>query len=292
MSGKFHDRPIERTRVFYGINALVLLYVVLYLEHESSAQEPIGDIERLAQHRQEPAKFIGNGIGIRVIEEGVYEGEFNGDEPDGKGILLFANDVLYNGSFVRGKRTGYGSMTWPNGDVYEGLFFENDISGIGELYKRETGERYRGFFLNGQMQGSGEYEWLDGRRYVGSFYNNALEGRGDLYLPNGTVYRGHFSGDQRHGEGVLFGSDGTVEFQRWNRGSLIERTRVQLTDNCRLEIDGRLWMFRGVNCINGFAHGNGMAVRSDGFAYITNADVVLGRLVSGVVTELSPFELP
>ena len=283
-----HCRRYARCNLFRSC----LVTILLFIPYVSYAEVVTSIIERLSQYREEAATFEESEVGLKIVDEGIYEGEFSEDVPHGTGILLFDDDRVYQGGYVNGKRTGYGTLTWPNGDVYEGLFFQNDISGIGELFRKESGERYRGLFLNGLKQGSGEYEWLDGRRYVGSFHNDAQEGRGDYYLTNGTIYRGYFSNNQRHGEGVLFSNDGSIEFQRWNHGVLIERMRVQLTDHCRLEIEDRLWMFRGGNCINGLAHGLGMAVRSDGLAYITNAEVVLGSLVSGVITSLDPIEIP
>ena len=279
----------------YGLSSSCrscLVAILLFIPCACYAEVVATIIERLSLYREEVPNFEESEVGLKIVDEGIYEGEFSEDRPHGTGILLFDDDRVYQGGFVNGNRTGYGTLTWPNGDVYEGLFFQNDISGIGELFRKESGERYRGLFLNGLKQGSGEYEWLDGRRYVGSFHNDAQEGRGDYYLTNGTIYRGYFSNNQRHGEGVLFSNDGSIEFQRWNHGVLIERMRVQLTDHCRLEIEDRLWMFRGGNCINGLAHGLGMAVRSDGLAYITNAEVVLGSLVSGVITSLDPIEIP
>ena len=46
------------------------------------------------------------------------------------------------------------------------------------------------------------------------------------------------------------------------------------------------WMFRSESCINGLAHGEGLAVRVDGQAYVANGRFVLGRLVAGQVQNL------
>ena len=154
-----------------------LVTILLFIPCACYAEVVTSIIERLSQYREEAATFEESEVGLKIVDEGIYEGEFSEDQPHGTGILLFDDDRVYQGGFVNGKRTGYGTLTWPNGDVYEGLFFQNDISGIGELFRKESGERYRGLFLNGLKQGSGEYEWLDGRRYVGSFHNDAQEGR-------------------------------------------------------------------------------------------------------------------
>ena len=271
-----------------SFRTVLLVLIVLFMHPTSSAENLDQIIERLSSYRIEIPKDTAD-LTVAWINEGVYEGEMLDGIPHGQGILLYADNRVYQGLFVDGHREGYGSLDWPNGDKYEGMFLGNEITGLGELSHQETGERYKGFFLNGQKQGSGEYEWLDGRKYVGSFHEDEKEGRGDFLQTNGSVYRGHFSQDQFHGEGVLFRPNGAVVYQRWNGGRLLESIRVQLTENCRLEIEGRLWMFRGDSCINGLAHGDGLAVQSDGLAYIANAEIVLGQLVNGVKISLNPL---
>ncbi|MCY4656666.1 MAG: hypothetical protein OXC80_07595 [Gammaproteobacteria bacterium] len=278
--------PVDRTRLFVMCLPLSLLMAGVNL----MAAETVSQIfERLSPYR-DSALEIDSDEPIKRLEQGIYEGGFVNSKPHGQGILLYDDDRVYQGSFSEGVREGYGALTWANGDEFQGMFFGDEMTGLGEISHKATGERYKGFFLNGLKQGSGEYEWLDGRKYVGSFHEDAKEGRGDFLRSNGSIYRGYYADDELHGEGVLFTVNGAVEYQRWNGGRLLESIRVQLTENCRLQIEGRLWMFKGDNCINGLAHGKGLAVRSDGLAYISNAEIVLGQLVSGVKISLTPLK--
>ena len=54
----------------------------------------------------------------------------------------------------------------------------------------------------------------------------------------------------------------------------------------RLVIDGRPWMFESHDCVNGLAHGRGLAVSIDGDGVAPEARCVLGKLVEGRVRPL------
>jgi len=69
-------------------------------------------------------------------------------------------------------------------------------------------------------------------------------------------------------------------------GNLLEAWPIVESDRCRLNIDGAPWIFAGSSCINGRAHGTGIAVSVDGQAYIVNGRFVLGRLIQGDVKTL------
>jgi len=49
---------------------------------------------------------------------------------------------------------------------------------------------------------------------------------------------------------------------------------------------GRQWMFASTQCINGMAHGEGLAVSLDGRLLIPEGKFILGQLVGGNVLEI------
>ncbi len=49
---------------------------------------------------------------------------------------------------------------------------------------------------------------------------------------------------------------------------------------------GRQWMFDSTQCINGLAHGTGLAVSLDGRLLIPKGKFILGQMVSGSVLEI------
>ena len=76
------------------------------------------------------------------------------------------------------------------------------------------------------------------------------------------------------------------EIQQWRAGALqLERL---LVDNamCGLTHMGRQWMFASKQCINGLAHGDGLAASLDGRLLIPQGKFILGQLVSGNILEI------
>ena len=137
--------------------------------------------------------------------------------------------------------------------------------------------------------------WPNGNRYVGEFVDDERTGRGVFYWRDGTIYRGLFSDGRQNGWGIKKQPDGVSEVQLWENGALVESEVVAAVDRCNLQHDGRTWMFRSENCINGLAHGVGLMVSLDGDLVIPNGRSVLGKVVQGDYLELpseSQFNLP
>ena len=237
-----------------------------------------------------------------------YQGDFLDGQMHGKGTYSWADRRVYQGAFRNDKRHGSGTLRWPNGDQYVGDFLDNRRTGAGRFVSAEN-DVYEGEFLNDQRHGNGGYVWSDGRRYEGMFRDGVKSGMGVLTWPTGNKYEGQFLEDQRHGLGVLYWGDGTTYqglfalnqmngygvktipnevpvFQQWRMGDLLEAWPIVENDRCRLNIDDAPWIFSGGSCINGQAHGTGIAVSVDGQAYIVNGRFVLGRLIQGDVKTL------
>ena len=148
-------------------------------------------------------------------------------------------------------------------------------------YVWSDGRRYEGMFRDGVRSGVGVLTWPTGNKYEGQFLEDHRHGRGVLHWADGVIYRGLFSLNQMNGFGVKTAPNEMPTFQRWRMGDLIDEWPIVESERCRLNIDGIPWMFAGSSCINGTAHGDGIAVRVDGQAFIANGRFVLGRLVRG-----------
>ncbi len=111
--------------------------------------------------------------------------------------------------------------------------------------------------------------------------DDARAGLGVFFWRDGTVYRGQFGNDKMHGYGVKAQPDGALEVQRWDEGALQFSKPLVQADYCTLTMDGRDWMFESDECINGLAHGTGIATSLDGEQIIVDGRFVLGRMVEG-----------
>ena len=104
---------------------------------------------------------------------------------------------------------------------------------------------------------------------------------------DGTTYRGQFAADKMHGYVVKEQPDGSLELQQWNGGALQLSRPLAAEPRCLLEIDAEAWMFESPDCINGLAHGSGLAASLDGQQIVIDGRFVLGRLITGDVVRLN-----
>jgi hypothetical protein len=229
-------------------------------------------------------KRQGRGL-LRWPNGDVYEGGFVDNKMSGTGVFVWANQDRYAGNFVDGKRTGSGEFAWNTGERYVGEFVDGVLQGEG-TFEWPDGRRYVGPFTAGRKSGRGVFEWANGNRYVGEFADDARSGLGVFYWRDGTVYQGQFVGDQMHGYGVKEGPDGVMSLQHWELGSLAFSKPLTANPRCTLQLEDRQWMFDSVECINGLAHGAGLAASLDGQQIVVNGRFVLGNLVEGEIQVL------
>jgi hypothetical protein len=203
----------------------------------------------------------------------------------GVGDFQWANEDIYTGAFDRGKRTGRGTFVWHTGERYQGQFLDGVLAGQGTFIWPD-GRRFRGAFQGGVKTGRGIFEWPNGNRYEGLFSNDAREGLGVFMSRDGSVYRGQFAADKMHGYVVKRRPDGLLELQQWTEGALLFTRPLAAQPRCSLTIDTEPWMFESADCINGLAHGNGLAASLDGAEIVVDGRFVLGRLVRGDIETL------
>lgn len=153
---------------------------------------------------------------------------------------------------------GEGIFRWPDGRSFEGQFKAGMKSGYGVLISARNGNRYEGTFEQDVRSGLGVFQSRDG-----------------------TVYRGQFADDKMHGYVVKQSPENKLDLQKWQQGELELTIPLVASERCRLVIDGAPWMFESDECINGLAHGRGLAASLDGRRIIEDGRIVLGRLIEG-----------
>ena len=227
-----------------------------------------------------------NGPGIYLWADGDrYEGTFLNALPHGEGTYTWGDGRQYVGDFVEGKRQGQGELSWPNGDRFTGSFVDNERQGSG-LMRWHTGERYRGQFVAGDMHGQGAYLWPNGNRHVGTFDRDQRYGPGIFLRADGSSWSGVFLEGEPRGLGIERQKSGAITLQRRESGQLLEQTPVADNPRCRSLESPTVWMVQADDCINGLAHGNGIAATLNGEKLVANGRWVLGVLIDGAVQDL------
>ena len=197
----------------------------------------------------------------------VYEGGYENDQPHGDGVYIWPSGAQYQGQFVQGVRHGQGRFTWGPGNFYEGEYTLGERTGVGRRVR----------------QGETTYE--------GQYVKGVRQGEGRQREASGDNFSGWYEGGVRHGLGIRSRADGSRQLEHWRSGDLMDTWPLVANPRCALEADGASWMFLGEACIDGLAHGRGLAARLDGMALRAEARAVLGRLVGGETRRLMASDL-
>ncbi|MYH15809.1 MAG: hypothetical protein F4149_11610 [Gammaproteobacteria bacterium] len=259
----------------HAVSALVLVIFASVVEARSIELDN-GDV-----YEGDLVDGLRTGQGTYTWVDGrTYTGAFVADRRHGEGVLTWKNGNRYEGQFDGDRMHGQGVFTWSNGDRYEGTFARGRRSGSGR-FDWASGEGYVGEFVNGELHGQGLFTWPNGNRYSGGFANDQRHGLGVFHWRDGTIFRGQYRANKMHGYGVKEQPDGTMELQQWTDEGLQMRMPLAEDERCRLRLQDRYWMFSSEGCVNGLAHGHGLATSLDGELIIADGHFVLGHLVAG-----------
>ena len=124
-----------------------------------------------------------NDIEIFYYEGDKYEGEFNNDLIEGKGIMTWVNGNKYEGEFKNNFFDGEGRLTFATKSYYQGQFKEGMQVGKG-IFSYSNGDKYEGEWNNGLKEGQGRYEYHNGDIYVGQWKKDIKEGNGIFIYAN------------------------------------------------------------------------------------------------------------
>eukprot|EP00054_Salpingoeca_dolichothecata_P008780 m.49803 g.49803 ORF g.49803 m.49803 type:complete len:171 (-) comp17952_c0_seq4:300-812(-) len=103
-----------------------------------------------------------------------YEGQWQGKEKHGFGVMTFADNSVYLGKFQRGLADGYGLQTFVGGGRYIGTFSKGLYHGYG-LFSRADGASFEGQFANGKINGFGTLTYPNGDRDEGEWERTSLK---------------------------------------------------------------------------------------------------------------------
>lgn len=120
-----------------------------------------------------------------------YEGFWEDDKPQGRGIYIWKDWGRYEGDFDKGVISGLGKRTYSSGNVYVGEFSNGKKHGRGEM-RFKNGDKYEGEWDDEDFHGEGRYTWKSGDIFVGTFKRDKREGRGTLTLSTGEVIEGEW----------------------------------------------------------------------------------------------------
>ena len=92
-----------------------------------------------------------NGYGIKLTQNGRYQGNLEGGLPNGQGMMDYYSGMLYVGEFADGKADGQGMCEdKAKGIKYVGDFTDDEITGKGIMYYAD-GSKKKGYFVNGEI---------------------------------------------------------------------------------------------------------------------------------------------
>ena len=164
-----------------------------------------------------PDDLIFTGRGRYAWPDGrVYEGDFVGGQPHGRGIETTAEGVRFEGEFSEGDRAGLGVLTRPDGSRYSGQFRAGLRDGDG-VYESKTG-RYTGQWHADVPHGEGVFHYADASTYTGAWVGGRRNGWGTYARADGSQYEGDWVADVPHGFGTLVERGGYSYDGAWNQG--------------------------------------------------------------------------
>ncbi|NUM35615.1 MAG: protein kinase [Candidatus Brocadiae bacterium] len=130
-----------------------------------------------------------------------YEGQMEGKERSGYGIMTWPSGEKYEGYWKKGKRNGYGVNFYTNGQYYEGEFIDDQLHGYGKMVW-PSGEQYEGNWKNDKRNGQGTNVYVNKQRYEGNWKDDIRDGQGIMTWPSGERYEGNWKNNKRNGQGI------------------------------------------------------------------------------------------
>ncbi|MGE0622217.1 MAG: hypothetical protein AB7I04_03370 [Pseudomonadales bacterium] len=154
------------------------------------------------------------GDGVEQSEDGLYNGGWENDLPNGQGRFHDTGGALYDGGWVDGRRQGRGTYTDSQGSIYDGDWFDDVPDGFGAL-SHADGSGYEGEWQSGIQQGYGTSVSIAGAVYEGTWIGGQRQGFGEVRRPDGSRYQGEWVEGRRQGQGRESYADGSFHEGTW-----------------------------------------------------------------------------
>lgn len=149
--------------------------------------------------------YLRNGKGKFISDSETYEGNWEDDQKNGEGTLIYKDGSKYKGNFKNNQFNGQGKIESNDGFYYSGEFLNNQMDGKGFL-KGSNGHIYNGDFKNGLFHGEGEFKWINQSKveiYKGSYSFGKKDGIGTFTLSDGNIYKGEWKSGNPDGIGIF-----------------------------------------------------------------------------------------
>ncbi len=174
------------------------------------------------------------GQGVEQSDEGLYNGGWLNDLPNGEGRFNDANGAVYTGSWFDGRRQGQGTYTDGHGSRYKGEWFDDVPDGFGTLTQVD-GSSYEGEWRSGVQQGYGRSVSIAGAVYEGTWVDGRRQGFGVVERPDGSRYQGEWVEGRREGHGRESYAEGSFHDGTWKAddpegpGTRRDRTGIEIS---------------------------------------------------------------
>jgi len=149
--------------------------------------------------------YLRNGKGKFISDSETYEGDWEEDQKNGEGTLIFKDGSKYVGQFRNNQFNGKGKIESNDGFYYCGDFLNNQMDGKGYL-RGSNGHIYNGDFKNGLFHGEGEFKWIDQSKveiYKGNYSFGKKDGNGTFTFSDGNIYKGEWKSGNPDGIGIF-----------------------------------------------------------------------------------------
>ena len=137
-----------------------------------------------------------HGYGVEHLSQGgAYEGEFSFGLKQGQGRLCY-NGWEYTGQFENNEFNGKGEIVFSDGRKFKGNWSANSMDGMG-VFEWSDGRKYFGEFRQSIKEGKGIFVWPDGRKFIGEWANGKQEGIGLFAASFGSLRKGVWNNGKR-----------------------------------------------------------------------------------------------
>jgi hypothetical protein len=135
-------------------------------QERASAVESLSALRAILECRP---MLTGAPLRVQLVGADLYSGEFALGQPNGLGVLVYANGDQLMGTFQAGACYGPGVFIYADGEKYSGSYKAGEPHGLG-VYEYANGDVYSGSFRCGEKDGFGVYQLSSGAMMFDRFH--------------------------------------------------------------------------------------------------------------------------
>lgn len=120
-----------------------------------------------------------------------YCGQWQDDQPNGHGTIMYLDGSCYVGEVKNGKRHGQGNLAYRDGFLYEGQWKADVKHGLG-TFTYPDGGTYEGQWEYDARHGHGRCTYFGGGSHEGQWKAGRPCGHGKITCPNGGPCEGQW----------------------------------------------------------------------------------------------------